>query len=110
MPLRIVGSDISPLLFTTNRMITRPSVCSFDSFLRVFEIVFDKREQRFGSAGKFGHDFRDFEGSFRCFGSGCRAIFRLNFRGFGEYFFNFGLKRLLVCTALVGSYDSQEKG
>ena len=83
---------------------------SVDSFLRVFEVVFDKREQRFGSAGKFGHDFRDFEGSFRCFGSGCRAIFRLNFRGFGEYFFNFGLKRLLVCTALVGSYDSQEKG
>ena len=24
--------------------------------------------------------------------------------------FNFGLKRLLVGTALVGSYDSQEKG
>ena len=32
MPLRIVGSDISPLLFTTNRMITRPSVCQSIAF------------------------------------------------------------------------------
>ena len=32
MPLRSVGADISPLLFTTNRMITRPSLCPSIAF------------------------------------------------------------------------------
>ncbi len=43
--------------------ITRPSVCPSIAFCGYSRLSLIKESKRFGSAGKFGHDFRDIEWS-----------------------------------------------